>query len=138
MKKPDYSKVHTSLSAKSGGFTLIEIIVALAIVAISVLAISEGMQTHSTMTGELERRTVASWVASNRIAEIRYDAKVDRLRPNNKSTRVKMGGYKWRVRAEVEETDVEAVFLVTVSVLDEDARDKRPAAVMTTAVVDKS
>ncbi len=120
------------------GFTLLEIIIALAIVAIAVLAIANAMNQHTHVASELQKRIVASWVASNAIAEIRHDAKTDKIKTGSKSDIVKMGGFRWRARTKIEETDVERVFLVTVEVKDENSRDKKSFASLTTAISDAS
>lgn len=120
------------------GFTLLEIIIALAIVAIAVLAIANAMNQHVHVAGELQKRIVASWVASNVIAELRHSAKTDKVKTTSSSDIIKMGGHRWRARAVVEETDVEKVFLVTVTVKDESARNENAYATLTTAINDPS
>lgn len=118
------------------GFTLIEIMVALAIAAISVAAIIDAMGKNAVVSSELELRILASWVASNEIAEIRYDSKINKVKEGRSSDRVEMGGHKWRVKSTVKKTDVERVFLVTVEVNDENRNNDSPLSLMTTAVTD--
>lgn len=57
--------------AKRTGFTLVEVLVALAIVAVALLAAlrTAGMGTNSV--GELRSRLLAGWVAENLLAEQR-------------------------------------------------------------------
>jgi len=119
------------------GFTLIEIIIALAIVSVAVVAIVDAMGKHTNAASELEKRVLAAWVASNYIAEIRHEAKTDRVKSGSDSEIVKMGGHRWRVRSKVEETEVERVYLVDVEVKDERRRNENPLAVMTTALTDR-
>lgn len=49
------------------GFTLLEVIIALGIVAVGILAVSRAITGFAETTLTLEQRMVASWVASNRL-----------------------------------------------------------------------
>lgn len=122
---------------RAQGFTLIEIMVALFIVSFTVIAVIDTMSKHANITSELEKRITASWVASNIIAETRYDARINRVRARSSSETVEMGGVVWRARSNIEETDVERVFLLTVEVQNDEERDAPPFAVMTTALTDR-
>lgn len=53
------------------GFTLIEVLVALAIVAIALIAALKAVDNLSDATDALHRRLVASWSAENQLAQIR-------------------------------------------------------------------
>jgi len=50
------------------GFTLIEIIVAMAVLAITALAINTALVRHVDAAIRLEKKLIANWVASNAIA----------------------------------------------------------------------
>ena len=54
-----------------GGFTLVEVLVALAIVAIALMAALRAAGQGTSAASELRLRLFASWVAENRIAEHR-------------------------------------------------------------------
>jgi general secretion pathway protein I len=118
------------------GFTLIEIVIALAIVAIGVLSVAEAMNQHTQVAGSLEKRVMASWVASNQIALISHDSKINRIKQGSTSEVVDMGGHKWRAQGKIQKTDVERVFLLTVTVKDERRRQEPAYATMTTAISD--
>ena len=49
------------------GFTLLEVIIALGIVAVGILAVSRAITGFAETTLTLEQRMIASWVASNRL-----------------------------------------------------------------------
>jgi general secretion pathway protein I len=51
----------------SQGFTLLEVIIALGIVAVGILAVSRAITGFADTTITLEQRMLASWVASNRL-----------------------------------------------------------------------
>ena len=123
-------------SAKQRGFTLIEVMVALIIVSLGIVSVIQVASQHVGNISELEKRMIASWVASNHISEIRYDAKIDKVKNGGKTQRYKLGGHEWRSRARLEETDVERVFLLTVEVTDGNGSQKRTYATMTSAVTD--
>ena len=52
------------------GFTLIEVLVALAILAIALAAGSRASAMMADSSSELRQRLLASWVAQNRLAEL--------------------------------------------------------------------
>lgn len=137
MKLRSISKYgHRNSLPRERGFTLIEIVIALAIVAVATLAIANAILEHTRTAAGLEQRLLASWVASNKIAEIRHQAKIDKVKTGTKSDTVELGGRKWRTRASITETEVERVFLIEVTVKD-DARRSEPAfASLTSAVSD--
>jgi general secretion pathway protein I len=56
---------------RCGGFTLIEMLVALAILAISLAAVQRAVSGALDNAFELKQRLLASWVAENRLAELR-------------------------------------------------------------------
>ncbi len=53
------------------GFTLLEVIIALGIIAVGILAVSRAITGIAETTITLEQRMVASWVASNRLETLR-------------------------------------------------------------------
>jgi general secretion pathway protein I len=53
------------------GFTLVEVLVALAIVAIALMAALRAAGQGTNAVGELRQRLFAGWVAENRLAEHR-------------------------------------------------------------------
>ena len=57
-------------STRVSGFTLIEILVALAILAIALTAAMRAANVSTESAQETRLRTLATWVAQNRIAEI--------------------------------------------------------------------
>ena len=118
----------------SQGFTLIEIIIAMAIVAIAVLSIANAMNQHTNVASELEKRVIASWVAANVAAEARHSAKTDRVRAGRSNDVIDMGGHKWRASSRISETDVEDVYLLTVGVKDDRDRSANDYATLVTAI----
>jgi general secretion pathway protein I len=60
-----------SRCARRSGFTLIEVLVALAIVSIALLSALRAAGQGTNNVGELRARVLAGWVAENRLAEHR-------------------------------------------------------------------
>ena len=52
------------------GFTLIEVLVALAVLAISLAAVINGISANVSNAAHLRDRTLAHWVAMNKVAEV--------------------------------------------------------------------
>ena len=60
----------TRLRAPEAGFTLIETLVALAILALSAVSLLGATEAHIARIGALETRAAAQWVAENYLAEL--------------------------------------------------------------------
>ena len=56
---------------RRGGFTLIEILIALAILAVALAATSRAAALATDGTLETRQRLLATWAAENRVAELR-------------------------------------------------------------------
>lgn len=61
----------SSRSSKRAGFTLVEVLVALAIIAIALIAALRAAGQGTNNAGELRARLFAGWVAENLLAEHR-------------------------------------------------------------------
>jgi len=82
-------------SCTFSGFTLIEILVALAIAAIGLVAIAKSLSHNVDIVQQLESRIIASWVASNRMSEIRMARE---FRSSGESiTNQEMAGRSWKI-----------------------------------------
>ena len=81
------------------GFTLVEVLVALAIVSIALLAALRAAGQGTNAAGELRLRTLAGWVAENRLAEHR--ARGDWLALGIARGTQRQGGIEFAWREEV-------------------------------------
>ena len=84
------------------GFTLIEVLIALAVLAVAMGALITGMARYADNAGYLQEKTVALWVAHNRLAEI--DLLPAWPAVGKSDGEVQMAGVKWRWFAAVLET----------------------------------
>jgi general secretion pathway protein I len=99
---------------RTSGFTLIEVLVALAIVSFALSAIASTMVQMLNAANTMRDRTYASWIAHNKITEMRLTNVVPE--PSTSSGEVEYAGYDWVWRAVVSETGVENLFRVDVSI----------------------
>ena len=83
----------------SAGFTLVEVLVALAIVSVALLAATRAASQGTGGVGELRSRLLAGWVAENLVAEQR--ARADWPAPGMHRGTARQGGYEFAWREEV-------------------------------------
>ena len=96
------------------GFTLIEVMVALTIVALSLTAVMASMAQMIDSANTMRERTYASWIAQNRIAELRLAFATPEVGATNGE--VEYANVEWAWRAVVSETGVEDLYRIDVSV----------------------
>ncbi|MBA6392250.1 type II secretion system minor pseudopilin GspI [Colwellia sp. BRX10-3] len=75
------------------GFTLIEVMLAMAVFSIAGIAILGTADTNARNLGYLESKIIASWVASNQLVEITLDTSWPPK--NNKKGKVELAGQEW-------------------------------------------
>ena len=101
------------------GMTLLEVMVALFIFALTGTAIMKAASDHLTGVGQIEDITFATWVANNRLTQLHID-KTWPIKNNVKGDQ-KMAGRKWYWQQRVNKTNDEDMVQVEVSVgLDEE------------------
>ena len=98
------------------GFTLIEVLAALAIAATGLLAVARTINSSVEVADATATRTVAYWVASNQMAALRLSATWPSSGVND--SEIQMGGRSWRVEQNVESTPDEDVLKVTIRVFE--------------------
>jgi general secretion pathway protein I len=103
-----------SARSPSRGFTLIEVLVALAIVAIGMAALMSAVTTSAGTTVYMRDKTLAEWVALNQIEAVRLA--LQRPTKGDKDGDAEMGGRKWKWHQEVMETEVKGIMRIDVSV----------------------
>ena len=58
------------LRMRSAGFTLIEVMVALVIVALGMMAVNTQLNRYTVAATYVEQKTLASWIATNKLTEL--------------------------------------------------------------------
>ncbi|MGH8442215.1 MAG: type II secretion system minor pseudopilin GspI [Nevskiaceae bacterium] len=87
---------------KGRGFTLIEVVVAVAILAVALGALISSMARYADNAAYLREKTVALWVAHNRLTEIGLEPAWPQLGASDGD--VEMAGIEWRWDVTVSET----------------------------------
>jgi len=101
-----------SLSAR--GFTLIEVLVALVIVAVGMSAVMGALTSSANTMNFLKDETFAQWVALNKIATVRTSGQ--QPASGNTDGDIDFGGRSWHWRQEVVTTDLPGVLRIDVKV----------------------
>jgi general secretion pathway protein I len=92
----------------------LEVLVALMVVAVSLAAIASEMVQMIDGATTMQNRTYASWIAHNKIAEMRLANVVPDVSAT--SGEVDYAGREWSWRAVVSETGVENLYRVDVTI----------------------
>ncbi len=96
------------------GFTLIEVLVALAVLAIALAAAIEAVDAQVRSADHLRTRTLAHWVAMNQIAEMQVMNEFPPVgRQRGEET---MGGHRWWWTRIVSDPGIEGIRQVIVEV----------------------
>lgn len=98
---------------KENGFTLIEVMIAMTVFVVIAIAISETASLRINNLIHLSDKTLASFVAENRVAEIHLNA-LPEVGTNKGTT--EMAGREWLIKTKVEETPFPGVRRITVAV----------------------
>jgi general secretion pathway protein I len=96
------------------GFTLIEVLAALIIVSLGMLGVIQAVGQTASNSGYLRDKTIAHWIAMNRITELRVQPQPPKI--DKASDEIEMAGRRWRWTTEVTQTAVESVRRIDVSV----------------------
>lgn len=99
-------------SPRQRGFTLLEVLIALAIVAMSVGALLGTITSSASNIIYLKDKTLAEWVALNRLTEVRIDQ--DMPTKGKRGGNTVMAGMRWEWQEEVVELPIKGMFRVEV------------------------
>lgn len=96
------------------GFTLIEVMVALTIVAFSLTTVAASMSQMIDAANTMRDRTYASWIAQNKLTEMRLAGVFPEVSAT--SGEVEYANTSWEWRAVVSETGIENFRRIDVSI----------------------
>ena len=113
----------------AAGFTLVEVLVALVIVALGAAAVLVALRTAADSAQRQRERMLAGYVAMNRLTETRLEPEWPNL--GTREGVVEMGGRSWRWRQEITRTPSEGVLQITVQVRAEAPQGATPGRSVT-------
>jgi general secretion pathway protein I len=96
------------------GFTLIEVLVALVIVAFGMSAVLAALTSAADTTARLRDKSLAEWIALNQIANVRLALTAPK--EGQSAEDADYAGRKWRWRQQIEKTSVPGLLRITVDV----------------------
>lgn len=99
---------------KQQGLTLLEVMVALLVFALTGTAVIKAAGEHLNAVGQLEEITFATWVANNRLAQLQIEQQWPPK--NNQKGNLEMAGRTWYWQQRVLETNDDDLRAVEVIV----------------------
>jgi len=104
----------TRLASRARGFTLIEVMVAVAIAGLALAAVGASVSQMIDAGSAMQERTYASWIGHNKITELRLRNEVPEV--STSSGEVEFASLEWDWEATISETGVENLYRVDVAV----------------------
>jgi type II secretion system protein I len=111
------------------GFTLIEVIVALVVIALGMLGVIQAVSQTAGNSGYLRDKTIAHWVGMNRLTEIRLQKSAPGI--DKTSDEVEMAGRRWKWTMNVTQSPVETIRRIDISVRPSEAKEGASLASVT-------
>lgn len=114
-------------SQSCSGFTLIEVLIALAVVAIALLALTRAASVQVQSFDALRERTLAGWVAANVLTETRL---ATAFPPTGRSDgRMQLASRDWRWTRDVQATQNNEIRRIEISIFLGESHE--PSATLT-------
>ena len=112
---------------RRNGFTLVEVMVALAVVAIALPALLIALYQQVDSTGYLRDKSLAHMVASNKLTELRIQSKASQNLVNGKDSGVaQMAEREWYWWMEIQATEVQQFSRVEIIVARNETLREQP------------
>jgi general secretion pathway protein I len=111
-----------NLPQRARGFTLVEVLVALMIVAVGLTALMVAVNGTARTSGFLRDKTLAQWIALNRLSEVRLN--VVKFGQNTDTGELDFGSRKWHYDTRYFDTSIATMKRVVVRVYLGDAKTK--------------
>jgi len=105
------------------GFTLVEVLVALMVVAIGLAALMVAVSGTARTSGYLRDKTLAQWIALNRLSEVRLSSN-NKFAQNTDTAAVSFAGRTWHYDTRYFDTSIATMKRVVVRVYAGDAKAK--------------
>lgn len=120
------------ISRRSAGFTLLEVLVAVAVLGIALAAVIKASSEMTANAADLRDRTLANWVAGNVVTELHINRAWEA--ETHDGTAV-MGDREWVWEAEISTTPNPALRRVDVRVFTDESADN-PVALLSGLLAD--
>lgn len=120
--------------ARQSGFTLVEVMIALVVATLAFTAAATALSSTTNNALALRERTLAMYIASNEITEIRLAGQYPEV---DRTTReIDFANREWRIETNVSESGIEGLRRIEVSVRypDTDANIRTVTGFVTRAV----
>jgi general secretion pathway protein I len=108
--------------APSRGFTLIEVLVALMVVAMGLAALMIAVSSTARTSGYLRDKTLAQWMALNRLSEVRLN--LTKFGQNTDTGEINFANRTWHYDTRYFDTSIATMKRVVVRVYAGDAKTK--------------
>lgn len=108
-------------SPRPRGFTLLEVLIGLLVLAIALLALTRTASIQAQQFADLRERTIAGWLAQDVLAETRLANPFPPTGSSNGARRFGLRDWRWDVR--VQGTDVATIRRIDVRVFSAADRD---------------
>jgi general secretion pathway protein I len=120
----------------SRGFTLVEVLVALAVVALGLTALMVAVSGTARTSGYLRDKTIAQWIALNRLTQVRLQ--VNKLGDTQDTGQIDFAGQKWHYDTRYFDTQFQSMKRVVVRVYPGDTKTKGNPIAETTGFLGSS
>ncbi len=107
---------------RARGFTLVEVLVALMVVAVALAALMVAVSGAARTSGYLRDKTLAQWIALNRITEVRLNT--TQFGQNSDTGEIDFGNRKWHYDTRYFDTSIATMKRVVVRVYLGDSKTK--------------
>jgi general secretion pathway protein I len=115
-------------ASRTRGFTLLEVLIALVVLALSLGAVIKATGDYTNNQSWLRDRTLATWVARNVLVEFQLEGEWPGV-GEKKGTR-ELGNREWRWLARISQTEEEQLRRLDVEVSPVDADDTEPVTTL--------
>jgi general secretion pathway protein I len=119
-------------NAKTNGFTLLEVLVAMAILAITLGTIIKTVSSYANNASYLKERTLAQWIAENKAAE--YQLKKEFPAPGRKEGEIDMANQQWQWQVKISTTQDTRLRRLDISVYTESGDEENPISKLVTFI----
>lgn len=113
------------------GFTLVEVLVAVAVVALAVTAVLTAMMRQIDGSAYLRDKLFAQWVALNQLELMRLENRHSNQLPATDSGSVEMAGRTWYWRAQPQRSQADGFVQIDLNVAAEEGDSVQPLATVT-------